>query len=56
VTPREDGKAVWALLPLEDPLPAGDDDDHEEQSLTGAAAALRTLPTPAGPLALAGAA
>ena len=56
VTPTEDGKTVWALLPLEYPLPAGDDGEDRQQSLPEDAAALRTLPTPAGPLARAGAA
>ena len=30
VTSSADGKTVWALLPLEDPLPARSDDDVED--------------------------
>ena len=51
VSPAEDGKTVWALLPLEDPLPAGDDGDDEQRAVSGAASAARTGPAPMGPLA-----
>ena len=49
VAPTADGKTVWALLPLEDPLRAGDDGDQERS--VSAAAPGGADPTPAGPLA-----
>jgi hypothetical protein len=55
VAPTADGKTVWALLPLEDPLPAGDDGEDEEQSVSAAAAPSCAGPAPAGPLARAAA-
>ena len=51
VTPTPDGKTVWALLPVEDPLPAGDEADDEQQAVPGAAAAARPESAPVGPLA-----
>ena len=53
VEPTADGKTVWALLPLEDPLPGrGDGEDADEP--TGAAASA-AAPCPAGPQARAAA-
>jgi hypothetical protein len=34
VVPAGDGKTVWVLLPIEDPLPASDDSDEEGQPVT----------------------
>lgn len=53
VTPSADGKTVWALLPLEDPLPAGGEDEDDEVRGPAATAA---EPAPAGPRAQAAAA
>jgi hypothetical protein len=41
VATAADGKTVWALLPLEDPLPPAEDDDGP-----GAAAAAPAAPSP----------
>ena len=48
VVPTDDGKTVWALLPLEDLHPARDDGDER---LASGAAAPAGEPAPAGPLA-----
>ena len=54
VAPTADGKTVWALLPLEDRLPAdADEDDHEA---VGGAAVTVAGSAPAGPRAQAAAA
>ena len=51
VVPAGDGKTVWVLLPIEDPLPAEDDaDDPEQQPVAGAAPGARSVPAPTGPL------
>ena len=52
VVPTDDGKTVWALLPLEDPLPSRDDDAERLVSGVGASAG---EPAPTGPLAQAAA-
>jgi len=54
VEPAGDGKTVWALLPLEDPLPA--DDAEDEATPVRLSAATAGVPAPAGPLARAAAA
>jgi hypothetical protein len=54
VAPTADGKTVWALLPVEDPLPAGDDDADRKQSASARAPG-GAEPAPAGPLAQAAA-
>jgi hypothetical protein len=51
VLPAADGKTVWALLPLEDPPPAGDDGDDEVQQPLSAGAPRGRDPAPDGPLA-----
>ena len=38
VTSNGDGKTVWVLLPLEDPLPAGSEEDDEDDAPAGRAA------------------
>ena len=50
VAPTADGKTVWAVLPLEDPLPSEDDGDDAEQPVS-AAAPRGAEAAPAGPLA-----
>ncbi len=50
VTPTADGKTVWALLPVEDPLPARDDGEDEELPVPSAAPGAGEA-VPAGPLA-----
>jgi hypothetical protein len=55
VEPTDGGKTVWAVLPLEDPLPAGDGDDDEALPAHTAAVPAGE-PAPAGPLARAAAA
>lgn len=52
--PAGDGKTVWALLPLEDPLPA--DDDEDEAAPVRLSAVTAGGPAPAGPLVQAAAA
>lgn len=54
VAPTDDGKTVWALLPIEDPLPAGDDDEDREQPAQASAPG-GAEPAPAGPRAQAAA-
>ena len=54
VAPTADGKTVWALLPLEDPLQAGDDGEHE-QARSNPTPSAPAAPRPAGPLARAAA-
>jgi hypothetical protein len=49
VEPTVDGKTVWALLPLEDPRPAGDDDGEDVS--THAVAGPGGAPAPTGPVA-----
>lgn len=55
VVPTDDGKTVWAVLPLEDPVPAGDLDDADDEQ-DGPAASAAGDPAPSGPLARATAA
>jgi hypothetical protein len=55
VLPTDGGKTVWAVLPVEDPLPARDEDD-DEHGAAPAAAASAGEPAPSGPLARAAAA
>ena len=55
VQPTDGGKTVWAVLPVEDPLPARDEDD-DEHGAAPAAAASTGEPAPSGPLARAAAA
>ena len=53
VTPTADGKTVWAVLPVEDPLPVrGDRDEGLEQA---GAAVVGDEPAPTGPRAQAAA-
>ncbi len=54
VAPTDAGKTVWALLPLEDPLPAGDDDEQDGAQAPSAPAAGQ--PASSGPVARAAAA
>ena len=49
VAPTADGKTVWALLPIEDLLPAGDDEEQEQRA--DATAPGGAEPAPAGPRA-----
>ncbi len=63
VVPTGDGKTVWAVLPLEDPLPVGDGDtdDHTDghtgsDGRDGPAASAGGDSAPSGPLARAAAA
>jgi hypothetical protein len=54
VVPTDDGKTVWAVLPLEDPLPTDGDGDDEDGPQ--APTAPSGDPAPSGPLAQAAAA
>lgn len=49
VAPTAGGKTVWALLPLEDPLPVGDVEDEDEPARADGVAGVGQVP--AGPLA-----
>jgi anti-sigma regulatory factor (Ser/Thr protein kinase) len=49
VEPTADGKTVWAVLPLEDPLPGRSDGQDEDEPTRGAASA--AAPAPTGPQA-----
>lgn len=51
-----DGKTVWALLPLEDPLPARSDEDDEDEDDAPPGRAATGTGGPSGPTARASAA
>ncbi len=50
VVPTEHGKTVWAVLPLEDPLPTSDDDEDARTQMP-APASEHAAAEPSGPLA-----
>ena len=56
VAATADGKTVWALLPLEDPLPADEDEDDGEREVVRGARVTAARSAPAGRRAPAGAA
>jgi hypothetical protein len=50
VVPSGEGKTVWAVLPLEEPLPVRDETEDEDHGLPAPPAGVR-VPSPSGPLA-----
>jgi anti-sigma regulatory factor (Ser/Thr protein kinase) len=50
VVPSGNGKTVWAVLPLEDPLPTRDGDEDGDEGAQAPPAGVQ-VPSPSGPLA-----